>query len=415
MSSDGPSGPQDVRMRGFARRTPVAEVVQWLRGNLQTLGSEAIPAVEAAGRVLVSPVASEVHVPGFARAMMDGFALRAADTSGASTYNPLTLKVVGESLPGAPSSASVAPGLAIRIMTGAPIPAGADAVLPVERVRIEAEQIHALDETSPGKHVAEVGEDIAQGEVVLSPGRRLRPQDIGLLASIGVAQVTIVRRVRVRIIVTGNELLPPGSRPEGTSIVDSNSPMLAALIQRDGGIALNPGIVPDDPEQIRAALGDDVDVILVSGGSSVGKEDHAPRLLAEEGELAIHGIAMRPSSPTGIGRLGNRWVFLLPGNPVSCLCAYDFFAGPAIRVLGGYDWQWPYRKFEGKLRRKLASMIGRVDYARVRLIDDQVQPLAVSGASMLSSATRADGFVIIPQDSEGYAEGADVTGFLYDL
>ncbi len=410
-----PTKPEDVRMRGFAQRTPVAEVTRWLRDDLRMLAGETIVSVTAAGRVLVSPVTSEVNVPGFARAMMDGFALQAADTLGASAYHSLSLQVVGESLPGQPSSASVSAGQAIRIMTGAPIPAGADAVLPVERVRIEAEQVHVLGETSPGKHVAKVGEDIAAGAVVLPPGRRLRPQDIGLLASIGAARVEVVRRVRVRVIVTGNELLPPGGRPHGTNIVDSNSPMLAALIERDGGIVLNPGIIPDDPEEIRAALADQADVILVSGGSSVGKEDHAPRLLAEEGELTVHGIAMRPSSPTGIGRIGNRWVFLLPGNPVSCLCAYDFFAGPAIRVLGGNHWQWPYRRFQGRLRRKLASVIGRVDYARVQVVGGEVQPLAISGASMLSSATRADGFVIIPQDSEGFAEGAEVSGFLYEL
>ncbi len=406
--------PHDVRMRGFLQRTPVADVTSWMRASLQPLASETVSVVDAAGRVLVNPISSEVNVPGFARAMMDGYALQAADTSGASTYNPLSLQVVGESLPGQPSAACVAAGQAIRIMTGAPLPGGADAVLPVELVQIGAEQISVLSETSPGKHVAAVGEDIAVGAAVLAPGRRLRPQDIGVLASIGVAQVDVVRRVHVRIVVTGNELLPPGSRPQGTQIVDSNSPMLAALIRRDGGVALNPGIVPDDPPQIREALVDDVDVVLVSGGSSVGQEDHAPRLLAEAGELTIHGIAMRPSSPTGIGRLGNRWVFLLPGNPVSCLCAYDFFAGPAIRMLGGGHWEWPYRSCRRRLRRKIASAIGRVDYARVRVVDDEIEPLAISGASMLSSTTRADGFVIIPQDSEGYAEGTELELFLYD-
>jgi molybdopterin molybdotransferase len=413
MSSES-TEPHDVRMRGFAQRTPVAEVTSWLRDSLQPLPGETIPSVDAAGRVLVNAVTSEVNVPGFARAMMDGFALRAADTSGASTYSPLALRVVDESLPGQPAAASVCAGQAVRIMTGAPMPAGADAVLPVELVRIESEQILALSETSPGKHVATVGEDISQGVAVLGPGRRLRPQDIGVLASIGVAHADVVRRARVRIVVTGNELLPPGSRPHGTKIVDSNSPMLAVLIQRDGGIVSNPGIVPDDPQQIRAALADDADVILVSGGSSVGQEDHAPRLLAEDGQLTVHGIAMRPSSPTGIGRLGDRWVFLLPGNPVSCLCAYDFFAGPAIRLLGGRRWDWPYRSCRRKLRRKIASVIGRVDYARVQLIDDAIEPLAISGASMLSSTTRADGFVIVPQDSEGYAEGTEVELFLYD-
>jgi molybdopterin molybdotransferase len=151
----------------------------------------------------------------------------------------------------------------------------------------------------------------------------------------------------------------------------------------------------------------------VSGGSSVGIEDLAPMLVAKNGELAVHGIAMRPSSPTGMGTLGSRLVFLLPGNPVSALCAYDFFAGRAIRALGGRTKEWPYRAVRGTLTRKISSPIGRLDYARVKIDGGRVEPLSVAGASLLSSTTRADGFVIIDQDSEGYAAGSDVEVWLY--
>ena len=146
----------------------------------------------------------------------------------------------------------------------------------------------------------------------------------------------------------------------------------------------------------------------------MGLEDHAPRLLAEHGELAIHGIAMRPSSPSGMGLMDHRKLFLLPGNPVSCLCAYDFFAGRAIRQLGGRPAGWPYRRIRLPLQRKLVSQIGRVDYARVALEEEKVEPVAISGASLLSSTTRADGFVIIPADSEGYPPGHEIEVFLYD-
>ncbi|MCY2993273.1 MAG: molybdopterin-binding protein [Planctomycetota bacterium] len=218
----------------------------------------------------------------------------------------------------------------------------------------------------------------------------------------------------VRLVITGNELLPRGSRPTGYQIADANGPMLEALVQRDGGVLVNPGIVPDEPEPILAAMTEDVDVVLISGGSSVGQEDHAPAVLAAHGELAIHGIAMRPSSPAGMGRLGHRIVFLLPGNPVSCLCAYDFFAGRAIRAMGGLDSRWPYQQVNRPLTRKLVSTVGRVDYARVKLADDGVEPLAISGASMLTSTTRADGFVVVPEDSEGYPAGTQVVVWLYD-
>jgi molybdopterin molybdotransferase len=415
MTSPDPARCDDVRMRGFARRSRVCDVWQWLQENIQSLPPETIPVTAAAARVLATGVTSEVDVPSFARAMMDGYAVQAADTAGASTYNPVPLFVIDHSLPGRPAARSVAAGQAVRIMTGASLPNGADAVLPVEQVRDDSTKILALADTSPGKHVARPGEDIVAGTQVLSAGRRLRPQDLGVLVSIGVPAVSVVTRPRVGLVITGNELLPPGARPHGVSIVDSNSPMLAALVDRDGGVVHSAGIVSDDPAQIRAAMAADVHVLLLSGGSSVGQEDYAPRLLAEEGELIFHGIAMRPSSPAGLGRLGNRLVFLLPGNPVSCLCAYDFFAGPAIRLLGGRNWTWPYPSCRKRLRRKLVSTVGRVDYARVMLIDNEIEPLAIGGASVLSSTTRADGFVVIGEDSEGYAEGTEVEVFRYDV
>jgi molybdopterin molybdotransferase len=215
-------------------------------------------------------------------------------------------------------------------------------------------------------------------------------------------------------VITGNELLPTGSQPRDFQIADANGPMLAALAERDGGIVDFPGLVRDDADAIREALHADADVVLVSGGSSVGVEDLAPSLVAADGELAVHGVAMRPSSPTGMGRIGERLIFLLPGNPVSALCAYDFFAGRAIRALGGRSKQWPYRVVRGALTRKISSPIGRLDYARVKIANDGVEPLSVSGASVLSSTTRADGFVIVDDDSEGFAAGSEVDVWLYE-
>jgi molybdopterin molybdotransferase len=294
------------------------------------------------------------------------------------------------------------------------MPRGADAVLPAEWVEAESNCISALAPVSPEKNVGRRGEDILSGTTLLEPGRVLRPQDLGVLSSIGQGCVRIVRRPRVRLVVTGNELLPSGSRPQGFQIADANGPMLSALIERDGGVADFPGLVRDDRDAILEALEANADVILVAGGSSVGMEDLAPMLVAQHGELAVHGIAMRPSSPTGLGRIGHRLVVLLPGNPVSALCAYDFFAGRAIRTMGGRSKSWPYRNVRGTLTRKISSPIGRLDYARVRLADGQVEPVAIAGASMLSSTTRADGFVIVCDDSEGFAAGAEVEVWMYD-
>jgi molybdopterin molybdotransferase len=250
---------------------------------------------------------------------------------------------------------------------------------------------------------------------VLPHGRRLRPQDLGVLASLGLSEAAVIRRPRVRIVVTGDELLKPGNPAEAGKIYDANTPMLRALVERDGGLPICGEIFPDEPDLILSAIQEEADVVLVSGGSSVGEEDHAPMLLARQGELAIHGIAMRPSSPTGMGRLNDRLVFLLPGNPVSCLCAYDFFAGRAIRLLGGLPPEWPYCRERLPLSRKLSSVVGRVDYARVMIRDDRVEPLSIGGASILTSTTRADGFVVVPQDSEGYPAGAEVEVWRYEF
>ena len=415
MNGDEGRAIDDVRMRGFARRHTVAAALAWLDAQTHPPRTETLQLQSAAGRVLAADVISNVDVPGFDRATMDGYAVFAESTDGASPYNRLPFAVIGDSLPGRPFQGSVAVRQAVRIMTGAPLPAGCDAVLPAEWSEDTGGTniVCALAAVSPGKNVGRRGEDVVRGTRLLQVGRVLRPQDLGVLSSVGVAVVPLFSRPRVRLVVTGNELLPSGSQPHGYQIADANGPMLAALVDRDGGLVDFPGLVPDEPDAIRDALHADADVIIVSGGSSVGLEDLAPALVARHGELAIHGIAMRPSSPTGLGRIGPRLVCLLPGNPVSCLCAYDFFAGRAIRTLGGRPKAWPYHPTRGRLTRKISSPIGRLDYARVQIVGDAVQPLGVGGASVLSSTTRADGFVIVPDDSEGFAAGADIEVWLY--
>jgi molybdopterin molybdotransferase len=405
----------DVRMHGFSQRSEVPAVLAWIDRHAARLGEEPVPLEEAVGRTLAAELIAPIDVPGFDRAAMDGYALRGAETAGAGEYNPVAFNVVGQAMPGQPLAGAPPTGAAVGIMTGAPVPEGVDAVVPAEYATQTAGQIVITRPVAPGQHVGHCGEDIRKGSQALPAGRRLRPQDLGLAASLGLAQVTVVRRPRVRILVTGNEVKAPGAPKSKYQIYDANSYMLRGLIGRDAGLLEAQYRLADDPDRIRAALlAPGADVILVSGGSSVGREDYAPQLIAEVGELAIHGVAMRPSSPAGIGRIGQTLVFLLPGNPVSCLCAYDFFAGRAIRLLGGRLPDWPHRTRQGLLARKIVSAIGRVDYCRVRLDNGQVEPIALSGASVLSSTTRADGFVIVPAESEGYGPDTEVTVFLYE-
>lgn len=409
-------------MRGFRERATVERALDVLEQRIQRLGDEPVPIAASAGRVAAEPVRARVSVPHFARAAMDGYALASEATAGATAGAPVALALVGASFPGRPHAGAIRPGEAVRITTGAPMPEGADAVLMVERAEEAAgsggEVVRVREPVPPGKHVAAVGEDVMAGEPVVSAGRRLRPQDVGALASTGVAEVRVVRRPSVRILITGDELLPPGSLPSGSCIVDANSLVLTALARRDGAGDVAVEYVPDRREAVRDALlacgAAGGDVVLVSGGSSVGPEDHAPQVLAELGELAVHGVAMRPAKPAGFGFLAGRPVFLLPGNPVSCLCAYEFFAGPSIRALGGLPRAWPHRRRRCVVASKIVSQAGRVDYVRVRVDGDRVFPIATSGASILSSTTRADGVVIVPGDEEAVVEGAVVEVLLYD-
>jgi molybdopterin molybdotransferase len=406
---------RDVRMRGFAERADVEDVLAFLSRETRVLAAESVPLLEAFGRVLACDVVSGFDVPGFARSAMDGYAIRGAESFGASSYEPIRLRLIGSALPGRPFDGTLGPGQAVRIMTGAPIPDGADAVAKAEICEERDGEVLVGEAVAPQKNVGRIGEDIGRGERVLQAGRRLRPQDLGILSSIGCARVDCVRRPRVRLLVTGDELLPAGSEPDGAKIVDSNSVVLRGLVDRDGGVVLPFELVPDVPERIAEVMRDpEPDVLLVSGGTSVGQEDHAPRLLASLGRLDFHGIAMRPSSPTGIGRIDDRFVFLLPGNPVSCLAAYEFFAGPTIRALGGRSRAWPHRRLRAPLARKLASEVGRTDYVRVALEAGRVVPLATAGASILSSTVRAAGAVIVPRAREGHAEGELVEVLLYD-
>jgi molybdopterin molybdotransferase len=432
MTTDRSSLPleyHDPRMRGFRSRSAVADVLALIERDVERLGAEEIAFPEGAGRVLAGDVVAREPVPAFDRAAMDGYAVRGEETFGATPYHPAVLRCIGEARPGRRCGVVVEPGAAVQITTGSPLPEGADTVVKVEATRRLGDLVSIVEPTPPGRNVGLRGEDVTAGTVVRRAGRVLRPQDLGVLSALAAESIAVIRRPRVAVIVTGDELLAPGTRAEGCRLADMNSVMLAPLIVRDGGLTSVVGPLPDDRDRLRAEIRRAAawaDILLISGGSSTGPEDHAPGLVAELGALPVHGVALRPASPTGLGFLTTNSdkgvvttnpavpVVLLPGNPVSCLCAYDFFAGPIVRRLGGRPGGWPHRTIEAPLAQKLASVVGRVDYARVRIERGRVEPLAVSGASILSSTTRADGFVIVPADLEGYPVGAAVTVLLYD-
>jgi molybdopterin molybdotransferase len=404
----------DIRMRGFATRHDVDEALTILAQRIIPLGSEAVGLDEGLDRVLAEDIVAAVDVPHFDRSAVDGYGVRARDTFGASDYNPLPLALKGEILPGRALDITLEANEAVRIMTGAPLPAGADAVVMAEYAEEEAGRVNILQPVSPFKNVGRVGEDIRCGDVVLRRGRRLRPQDLGVLASIQVARIAVYRRPTVALIITGNELVEVDEPLTGCKIGDSNSFTLAGLSRRVGALPVRKGIVRDDYRLIKDAVQRaSEDVVIVTGGSSVGAEDFAPLIVQELGELVVHGVAMRPSSPVGFGFIQQRPIFLIPGNPVSALVAFDAFVGPTLQRLQGLPPAYPYAKVRGRLTRKIASAIGRVDFVRVRCSAAGVEPLRVTGASILSSTTRADGFVIVDKNSEGLDEGQEVEVYVY--
>jgi molybdopterin molybdotransferase len=404
----------DIRMRGFASRHDVDEALALLRQRLTALPSEVIGVEAGLDRVLAEDVVAAVDVPPFERSAVDGYGVRARDTFGASDYNPIPLLLTGEIFPGRALDLSLEAQQAVRIMTGAPLPIGADAVVMAEYAEEDGAHVHILQAISPFKNVGRVGEDIRQGDVVLSRGRKLRPQDLGVLASIQVAHLPVYRRPTVALIITGNELVEVGQPLTGCQIVDSNSLTLAGMCQRLGAIPVRKGLVRDDYQRIKAAIQRATeDVVIITGGTSVGAEDYAPLIVQELGELLVHGVSMRPSSPVGFGFIKQQPIFLIPGNPVSALVAFDAFVGPTLQLLQGLQPSYPYARVRGRLRRKIASAIGRVDFVRVRCTAEGIEPLRVTGASILSSTTRADGFVIVGKNSEGLDAGQEVEVYVF--
>jgi len=409
----------DVRMRGFRERVTLEEARARIVHSVSPLGSpEEAPVREALDRVLAEDVTAPRPVPSFHRAAMDGYAVEAARTFSATAYDPVVLELAGESLPAAPFEGKLSGARAVRIMTGAPLPAGSDSVVPAEFAEETRGLVRISGPVSPGRHVSRTGEDLAAGAKVLEAGRVLRPQDLGILAAVGLAEVPVAPRPRASLLATGDEIARPGAKLGPFQVHDSDTPMLAGLMERWGGRTGTASLQPDDLPRLRRALGraiagTSVDLVLVSGGSSVGTEDHVPGLLAEMGRLVFHGVALRPAGPVAFGIVEGKPVFALPGNPVSCLCAFDLLVGPCLRRLQGLPAVEPYRRVRLPLARRLASVAGRADYARVAVTEKGLVPVSVSGASVLSSAVRADGWVLVPPEVEGHEEGEVVEVRLY--
>jgi len=396
---------------GLAGRARVEDALAWIDAHAPPLGREEVPVADAAGRVLCEDVLAEADLPPFDRAAVDGIAVRADETVGASTYNPLLLRLA------AGGAGDLAAGTAVRVCAGDPLPRGADAVVPLDHVEAGEEGACAVIEPAVGgNEVERAGSLGARGSILLAAMRQLRPGDIGALAAAGRARVAVVGRPRVRCVLSG-AVAEAGTPPAPGAVHDGNGPMLRSLIERDGGVGAELRRVERKREALRAALEPPgVDIVLVAGGTGRGGNDHAAAALAEAGELAIDGVALRPGATAGIGRTkAGVPVLLLPGTPAACLCAYELIAGRAIRRLGGRNPALPLVSRTMTAARKIVSEIGVTEVVPVRCANRaEVEPMPSFAAAGLRAVTEADGFVVVPEGSEGYQRGAMVTVYLYD-
>ena len=401
----------------FAVRT-LDEALTGFRPSRRT-GAERIGLGEAFGRVPAEPLVAPHALPGFARATVDGYAVRAADTYGASEGLPSYLELAGEARMGRPPKMDTRPGTAVAIATGAPLPPGSDAVLMVEHTQTATpELVEVLRPVAPGDGMVRADEDAAPGAELARAGRPLRAQDLGMLAAAGVNELSARARPRVTIVSTGDELVPPDTADLDVGQVrDSTAVALTALVGEAGGDPRHAGIVRDDRDTLaatlRGALGDS-DVLVVSAGSSVGARDETAAAIASLGEPGIwcHGLAFRPGKPTLLADCGGVPVIGLPGNPRSALVVFRVVGVPIVRLVGGCTEPPPEPTARVRLGRDLPSAAGRVDVVQARVREGVATPLFGS-SSLLSILTGADGYLLVPEAATGLPAGSDVEVTLY--
>jgi len=411
----------------------VEEALERILRGFRPLEPERVPILEALGRVLAEDVIADMDIPLHANSAMDGYAVRAADTAGASRQTPNRLRVIGELAAGYVSEMEVTPGTAIRIMTGAPIPLGADGVVPVEDTEAEGEWVDIFAEAPVGQYVRPAGEDVRRGELVLQRGTFVRPQEIGMLATLGQKEVLVVRRPRVAILATGDEVVEVDALLAPGKIRNSNSYSNAAQVIKCGGTPVMLGIARDQvqelTEKIRAGLAQGVDLFLTSGGVSVGDFDVVKDVLAAEGAINFWRVRMKPGKPLAFGHLnlpphrggiergGAVPILGLPGNPVSVMVSFEMFVRPAIlKMLGVTDWERPV--VEAALMDAVRHKDSRRHYLRVRVEEHEGEYRATltgeQGSGILSSMVKANALAIIPEEWTHVPAGARVQVMMLD-
>jgi molybdopterin molybdotransferase len=413
--------------------TALAEIL----GHVHPLEPERVPILEALGRVLAEEIVSDIDIPPFDNSAMDGYAVCSTDVDGAAPETPVRLRVLGSVAAGYVAGTRVQPGTAFRIMTGAPLPGGADAVVPIEetsdaerskaaRLDAPSDEVWVLKAVGPHDHVRPAGEDLRRGERVMAPGRLIRPQEIGVLASLGHERVLVHRQPRVAILATGDELLEVHEPLAPGKIRNSNEYTNAALVERTGGIPIRLGIardtVADLTAKIRSGLEQGADLFLTSGGVSVGDYDVVKDVLGAEGQMQFWQVNMKPGKPLAFGLLSggeNRKdvpLIGLPGNPVSAMVSFEQFARPAIlRMLGHSDLSKPTVR---AILDELLTNSGRRGFIRVIITRREdgyhARTTGEQGSGVLTSMAKANGLAIVPEGTYRLEAGTEVSVQMLD-
>jgi molybdopterin molybdotransferase len=407
----------------------VSEALQRLVSSFSSVDIEEVPLLQAAGRILSKEIKSDINLPLFTNSSMDGFAVRAEDVEGAREDQPVILTVVEDIPAGRRPTRKLGINQTARIMTGAPLPEGANAVVPVEETdqynsgsRTESlllpAEIEVRRSVSEGDYIRWVGEDVTSGEVVLQPNSRLRPQDLGLLAMLGISKISVFRRPRIVILSTGDELIPVEESLQPGKIHDSNAYTLSALISRDGGTPEYLGIVPDQEQAVRdgleTAVKHNADLILSSAGVSVGAFDFVRSIIQSDGELEFWRVNIRPGKPIAFGKFQGVPFIGLPGNPVSAFVGYEVFVRPSILRLSGVE-----NPIRSRIKTKIGEDIrsdGRESYLRAVVHSQNGEWIARltghQGSGNLLSLVQANALLIIPSGVKSLPSGTEVEAWL---
>ena len=385
-------------MRPFEGTMPLDEARAIIDRTIAPIErTERVRVLEASGRVLARDVAADADVPPFSRAAMDGYAVRAADTTGASRQSPITLRCVEQTFTGQVPRQSIGPGQCIEVATGAPLPGGADAVVMVEDTAANDESaIRVFAAIQPQQNIGRQGADISRGQTVLHAGALLNASRAGALSALGLTEVEVYAKPRVAILSTGDEIVEPGTPLAPGQIYDINKVTLSAVVSEQGGVPVTHRTAMDTLEDVSRAVDDCLaeDLLVFSGGSSVGRRDLIIDVIAEKGAVLFHGIAVKPGKPTAFGLVGGKPFFGMPGYPTSCLSNAYILLAPALRRIARLPAQ-PVRSLRMPLGARITSVADRHQFYSVRIADGQAMP-AFKASGDITSMSQADGYIEVP-------------------